>query len=163
VEGYPFLHNTIATVVTQRYQISIDDLPPYEDEKACAAYEAKLCRDFIIPRFADDATTAEGDAQEQADGEVGAVEGDADIIDDIEMDELVDDARDNSGPELVNISRRLQVKNYSCVVLQGRIGQDTLTVMIRQDELPPTRSRRRSYYATYGPDVHGKLNYPSGI
>lgn len=47
-------------------------------------------------------------------------------------------------------------------VSQGRIGQDTLTAMIRQDELPPTRSRRRSYYNVYGPDVHGKLNYPAG-
>jgi hypothetical protein len=103
VEGYPFLHNTIATVVTQRYQISLDDLPPYEDEKSCAAYEAKLCRDFIIARFGDDAT-AEADAQGQTDGETEAGEGlgEVDVMDENGMDELVDDAGDNSRPELVS-------------------------------------------------------------
>jgi hypothetical protein len=30
----------------QRYAINLDDLPPHDDEEACAAYEALLCRDF---------------------------------------------------------------------------------------------------------------------
>jgi hypothetical protein len=35
--------------------------------------------------------------------------------------------------------------------------------MIRQDEMAPTRSRRRSYYySIYGADTTGKLNYPLG-
>ncbi|KAF9242591.1 hypothetical protein BU15DRAFT_86781 [Melanogaster broomeanus] len=43
----------------------------------------------------------------------------------------------------------------------GSIGQDTLSAMIRQDEMAPTRSRRRSYYySIYGADTTGKLNYP---
>src|ERR1700722_11120567 len=47
---------------------------------------------------------------------------------------------------------------------QGPIGQDTLTTMIRQDEMPPSsRSRRRNYYlySIYS-DLAGKLQYPSG-
>jgi hypothetical protein len=50
---FPFLHDTIATVIMQRYQISQDDLPLPEDEKSCVAYEARLCRDFIMLRFSD--------------------------------------------------------------------------------------------------------------
>lgn len=35
--------------------------------------------------------------------------------------------------------------------------------MIRQDEMAPTRSRRRSYYySIYGADVNGKLDFPIG-
>jgi hypothetical protein len=49
-EGFPFLHDTISMVVTQRYSLSLDDLPHHEDEKACATYEAKLCRDFSMCR-----------------------------------------------------------------------------------------------------------------
>lgn len=30
----------------QRYTINLDNLPPSDDEDACAAYEAPLCRDF---------------------------------------------------------------------------------------------------------------------
>lgn len=49
------------------------------------------------------------------------------------------------------------------VVVQGIIGQDTLSTMIRQDEMAPTRSRRRTVYFSYfGPDTTGKLGYPLG-
>ncbi|KAI5986146.1 hypothetical protein EDD15DRAFT_2389952 [Pisolithus albus] len=45
----------------------------------------------------------------------------------------------------------------------GTIGQDTLSTMIRQDEMTPIRSRRRSYYysSMYNHDAQAKLNYPS--
>jgi hypothetical protein len=48
--------------------------------------------------------------------------------------------------------------------VQGRITQDTLSIMIRNDELAPTRTRRRPYYTYpgYG-DATGKLPYPSGM
>ncbi|KAI0781991.1 hypothetical protein C8Q75DRAFT_789273 [Abortiporus biennis] len=44
----------------------------------------------------------------------------------------------------------------------GYIGQDTLSAMIRKDELAPTRGRRRFYdmYAPYS-DTAGKLTYPA--
>jgi hypothetical protein len=85
LEGFPFLHDTISLVVTQRYHLALDDLPPYEDEKACAAYEAKLCRDYIAsklvdtPAFAgeDDQEDDEDDEEEAAhDHEVTAKSGD---------------------------------------------------------------------------------------
>jgi hypothetical protein len=48
-------------------------------------------------------------------------------------------------------------------VVQGIIGQDTLSFMIRQDEMAPARSRRRSiYFNYYGSDTTGKLGYPQG-
>lgn len=47
--------------------------------------------------------------------------------------------------------------------LQGRIGQDTLSAMIRQDETATRSSRRRFYdvYTSQG-DLLGKLRYPAG-
>lgn len=49
------------------------------------------------------------------------------------------------------------------IVVQGIIGQDTLSTMIRQDEMAPARSRRRTVYFSYfGPDTTGKLGYPLG-
>lgn len=45
VEGFHF-QETLADAAIQRYTLSIADLPPSEDEQACAAYEAPLCRDF---------------------------------------------------------------------------------------------------------------------
>ena len=46
---------------------------------------------------------------------------------------------------------------------QGRIGQDTLSAMIRQDETATRSSRRRFYdvYTSQG-DLLGKLRYPAG-
>lgn len=47
--------------------------------------------------------------------------------------------------------------------LQGHIGQDPLTTMIRKDELAPSARRRRLYdmYTTYSDNVM-KLTYPPG-
>jgi len=49
------------------------------------------------------------------------------------------------------------------LLLQGRIGQDTLSAMIRQDETSTRSSRRRFYdvYTSQG-DLLGKLRYPAG-
>lgn len=44
-EGYS-LYAALSDAAVRRYSLSLDDLPPLEDEKACAAYEAALCRDF---------------------------------------------------------------------------------------------------------------------
>lgn len=47
--------------------------------------------------------------------------------------------------------------------LQGHVGQDTLTTMIRKDELAPSARRRRLYdmYATYADNL-GKSTCPGG-
>ena len=47
--------------------------------------------------------------------------------------------------------------------MQGPVGQDSLSTMIRKDELGPARTRRRFYdvHASYQ-DTTGKLTYPAG-
>jgi hypothetical protein len=50
----------------QKYRVSLDDLPPSEDEKSCNAYEAKLCRDFLALRFTEETQMHSGDAGRDA-------------------------------------------------------------------------------------------------
>jgi hypothetical protein len=66
-EGFPCLRDSVAMVVLQRYQIDLDDLPQPEDEVACARFEAKLCRDFIVHKSSEDAAV-EVDRQDGDDG-----------------------------------------------------------------------------------------------
>lgn len=40
------LQDILADAAVQRFTLSVADLPPSEDEQACTAYEAPLCRDF---------------------------------------------------------------------------------------------------------------------
>jgi hypothetical protein len=103
----PFLHDSIESVVPQRYQLELDDLPQPEDELACSLYEAKLCRDFIIQKFSEAGTHRD---ERQAGGS-GAVNAEGDGVDEEspevdEIDELIAEVeniieRDNS--ELVRI------------------------------------------------------------
>jgi hypothetical protein len=72
-EGFPFLHDTISSVVLQKYRLSLDELPPREDEKACAAFEAKLCRDYIAHKFVEVAS-CEGDSANRDTMETGGPE-----------------------------------------------------------------------------------------
>lgn len=46
VECHTYLHGVLEENAVRRYSINLDDLPPSDDEEACAAYEAPLCRDF---------------------------------------------------------------------------------------------------------------------
>jgi hypothetical protein len=107
---FPFLHDMIATVIMQRYQISQDDLPLPEDEKSCVAYEAKLCRDFVILRFPDIQDVpvggeAEGveeteehageDNGDEGNEETGYVVGEGDDVD--------EDLEETDTPELVRV------------------------------------------------------------
>ncbi|KAF9220958.1 hypothetical protein BS17DRAFT_786268 [Gyrodon lividus] len=154
-EGHS-LHAALADAAMQRYKLSLDDLPAAEDEKACAAYEAPLCRDFsnlkVIrantntpspnPTLSDSAPSTELGEPAEANG--AELEGREEDANEIIVEEPEEEAPANSeGPHL------------------GAIGQDTLSAMIRQDEMAPTRSRRRSYYySIYGADTTGKLSYP---
>lgn len=64
VEQFPLLHDTISKVILEKYRLSLDDLPTREDEKACAAFEAKLCRDYIAHKFVEVAS-CEGESANQ--------------------------------------------------------------------------------------------------
>jgi hypothetical protein len=46
-EGFPHLKHTVARLTLQKYQISIEDVPSWEDGADNEAYGAKLCRDFL--------------------------------------------------------------------------------------------------------------------
>jgi len=148
----------------QRYAINLDDLPPYDDEEACAIYEAPLCRDFNASSKA----TRSNSGAAGLHSTVPNASGNAVATDGREMDEdesgnegLVE-AETGDTSELVSVSFLLTSKRL-LITLQGIIGQDTLSSMIRQDEMAPTRSRRRSLYFSYfGPDTTGKLGYPTG-
>ena len=48
VEAHEFLGDIIAAHLVKHYRISIEDLPPSEDEKACKEYSAPLCADFMM-------------------------------------------------------------------------------------------------------------------
>ncbi|KAH7921919.1 hypothetical protein BV22DRAFT_1131886 [Leucogyrophana mollusca] len=151
VEGYQFLQSHLVDVVVQRYAINLDDLPPHEDEDACAAFEAKLCRDFNSTKGGVDIDAAiihQPPDDGNADAPVGGEE-DMEIDAEGEEDEIVEEDPPEQGGQSTN------------ALDLGAIGQDTLTAMIRQDELSPARARRRSfYYNYYGSDASGKLQYP---
>lgn len=151
VDCHPYLHAVLQENAVQRYAINLDDLPPYDDEEACATYEALLCRDFNTSSKAtrnNSVTAGLHSAVPNASGDPVET-GDAIATDSREMDG--DESR-NEGP--------IEAETGDTSEL-GIIGQDTLSSMIRQDEMAPTRSRRRSLYFSYfGPDTTGKLGYP---
>ncbi|KAF8133652.1 hypothetical protein EV363DRAFT_927496 [Boletus edulis] len=150
VENYS-LHVGLADAAVRRYSLSLDDLTPAEDEKACATYEAALCRDFSNLKMlranssgssnqTSSVTAALAGGTEANGAEIGDQEDPREFVVDVEEPE---ETPVGDGPDL------------------GAIGQDTLSAMIRQDEMAPTRSRRRSYYySIYGADVNGKLDFP---
>ncbi|EGN92146.1 hypothetical protein SERLA73DRAFT_173118 [Serpula lacrymans var. lacrymans S7.3] len=156
-DNYPFLNRLLAEVVVQRYQLNPDDLPPHEDEKACSVYQAKLCRDYVNLKVPEDANVVSSSGEPVAEVTLlpdGSTNVDDEVVLDVPEDDdamAVDEIFDGGEPV---------VGEYPEL---GRIGQDTLSTMIRQDELAPNRSRgRRSFYNyPYYADHAGKLQYPS--
>jgi hypothetical protein len=102
-EGFLFLQDTISMVVLQRYYLSLDDLPQPEDENACAAFEGKLCRDYIVPRAEQH---GEGDGVDQENApDVGNEIGEGDVNVDANMADVVEEDTGARGdvPELVGV------------------------------------------------------------
>lgn len=152
------LKEFIAEAAVRRYTLSVADLPPLEDEQACAAYEAPLCPDYnntkasrggpstgsTYQRSFNGPSNAEQLGANEAPGTSSAVEPAPENYDLHMEDAIEDDTMSNADDAEL-----------------GTIGQDTLSTMIRQDEMTPIRSRRRSYYYNmYNHDVQAKLNYP---
>lgn len=175
VEDFPMLKNTITKVVLERYQLNLEDLPRWEeDEEACKAFSARLCRDYDPPRSPDEGHAGgdgmrmdeDGDAVMEDESE-GHAEGEEDGED--EHDGL--DQLSNNGetppdtPELVCHFKYLScsfTQSSGIWILQGNISQDTLSVMIRQEEATNRYSRRRPYYGYNFMDMSGKMTYPEG-
>ncbi|THH30656.1 hypothetical protein EUX98_g3535 [Antrodiella citrinella] len=142
LEAYPFLDDLVRERAMQHYRLKLDELPAWDDEKAVTAYQAPLCRDNSVSRqynnIADvqpvQAALIAGDRDRKGD--------DDDAMDQDAMDEAADEVDDDDD--------------------LGNIGQDTLSYMIRKDEMGPTRARRR-FFDVYTSD-HGhsaKLTFPS--
>ena len=50
VELHPPVEDALRRRVMEKYRLTVDDLPPWEDEDSCMLYEAPLCQDFLVPR-----------------------------------------------------------------------------------------------------------------
>ncbi|OCH86395.1 hypothetical protein OBBRIDRAFT_761400 [Obba rivulosa] len=142
----PSIEDVISAHVVSNYRIDVDDLPPYDDEKACANYQAKLCRAVMsfTPYSTANDYTMDIDVPTRAETQSPGIDGE--VEDSIGSGSvLVDDARLAEGVENL-----------------GRITQDTLTTMIRKDEVSPV-GRRRRYYGAFSSytDHAGKLTYPA--
>jgi hypothetical protein len=77
----PWLEETVYNVVTEQYQITVDDLPPSEDEAACRVFEAPLSRDISLARPAEDADTFEESDDEGDEHEDQLREDDDTVVD----------------------------------------------------------------------------------
>ncbi|KAF8073689.1 hypothetical protein FPV67DRAFT_1576507 [Lyophyllum atratum] len=138
-EGYSFVPDAIIKAVQGKFQIAIEDLPNWDDFDACAAFEAKLCRDYTKYAY--------GSGEDAAVEEVGG-KGDNDEV--IESGQSVDEGKQGADLSEDDASASL-----------GSITQESLTTMIRHDEVSPARSRRRMQYPSgLWIDSSGKLPYP---
>ncbi|TFK52615.1 hypothetical protein OE88DRAFT_1807498 [Heliocybe sulcata] len=162
---HEWLKDTITQVVPQRYQIRLEDLPPAQDEKACAAYEATLCRDFVVSRYPLGRHSGIGPRHRPsvvAQAETAQVAVDvAPSQPDAELEDDDEEKEDTSMDNVADSSQSEEALADASDMDLGRIGQDTLTTMIQYDELAPTRTGRRRYHHYGAADSQGKLGYPA--
>ena len=180
-ESFPGVHDVIVSNTLTRFQIDVDNLPSWEDTDSAGSYRAPLCRDYGFHAPIAGSYTTEEDREDGF--EVGSVAGNVHEIEDVVMAEangnnhsgenLIVSSLSSSGyilssssdsmPELVRDEAWVEGIALTPLLLQGRIGQDTLSAMIRQDETATRSSRRRFYdvYTSQG-DLLGKLRYPAG-
>ncbi|KAF8967162.1 hypothetical protein BDZ97DRAFT_570221 [Flammula alnicola] len=146
-EGFPHLRHTITKLALQKYQLDLEDVPSWEDGSDCQSYIAKLCRDFLRYGVGEvhaiESLLPEQPKKETANLEHAESSRDGDNTEHVTpFTESPDLQKDESASEL------------------GDISQESLTTMIRQDELTPVRPRRRIMYS-YGPsETSGKFRYP---
>ncbi|KAI0801815.1 hypothetical protein BC629DRAFT_140226 [Irpex lacteus] len=167
VELYPPVEDAVRRRVMEKYRLTMDDLPPWEDEDACMLYEAPLCQDFLIPRatmieriqeltIARDAAVGSGGSAELV-GQAQAQDGHPDAMQ-VDAEGPVEGAVEGtaSSEQVMDMSAEDEDEDDL-----GQIGQDSLSTMIRKDESAPTRSRRRFYEFALFTDGQGKLQYPA--
>ncbi|KAF4617157.1 hypothetical protein D9613_005940 [Agrocybe pediades] len=140
LEAYPRLKDRIGHIILQRYQIQMEDLPSWEDTACRPSYTATLCRDFLRYGM----------------GEVHTLESlEPETLKQEPAEELSSDLEDHPISDASAATTRQPASGL------GEITQETLSAMIRHDEIAPIRSRRRIMY-TYGPsDSSCKLKYPA--
>ncbi|TFY69079.1 hypothetical protein EVG20_g3301 [Dentipellis fragilis] len=129
VIDHQWLENAILKIVVSQYQLDLDDLPPQDDENACRTYEAKLARDLNMSKYANEVEYSVESAND-------------DMEDENEDEDQLHDDDDSAASAVAPIAP----DSHGL----GHIGQETLSYMIRQDDLTPAR-RRRLY--PYNPDI----------
>jgi len=181
-ESFPGVHDVIVSNTLTRFQIDVDNLPSWEDTDSAVSYRAPLCRDYVCSLHAPTTGNYTVEEDREVGFEVGSVAGNVHEIEDVVMTEAnwsnhggenlvispsssgyIRSSSSDSMPELVRGRAREEGTVLIPLPLQGRIGQDTLSAMIRQDETATRSSRRRFYdvYTSQG-DLLGKLRYPAG-
>lgn len=181
-DGFPSLHDMIIRLVAEKYQITVADIPSWENREAPWRFKAKLCRDFVKLGQLETANEESDESDEEETEE--DQESDVEDSDDSSIMGGVEESESGISMDLVrappfNMIRQLPVvalfgtsanalllfnyRPYPNFGEQGSITQESLTTMIRQDEITPVRSRRRMHYL-YGPfgDSSGKMQYPHG-
>ncbi|KAM5535030.1 hypothetical protein V8D89_011258 [Ganoderma adspersum] len=148
VDAYGYLSDVLAVHIVKNYRVQVEDLPPVEDEKACREFSAPLCADLMkrgVPLTFDEAGVA---SLPVASGPVPEPEP----VENEEVEAAEDEAEEGAeDPETPGEADREDL---------GPIGQDTLSAMIRKDEMTPSRRRRfHELYTTYHDS--SKLPYPA--
>ncbi|EEB92532.1 hypothetical protein MPER_08943, partial [Moniliophthora perniciosa FA553] len=119
-DSYPSVHEVIARTVLDVHQIDLYDLPQADDTDACPRFRAKLCRDT---NFRPSELDYFWDSRVM----------------------IAPTSSENVEPKEMHVMAEAVGTGEL-----GEIGQESLTSMIRQDELAPGRSRRRmSYFSSY--------------
>ncbi|KAI0822288.1 hypothetical protein BC628DRAFT_1421962 [Trametes gibbosa] len=165
VEAHDFLGPIVAAHLVRNYRIDIDDLPPMEDENACQEFSAPLCADFmlrgrVLLMGLEDVTAGPVVAMPEHEPEL---EHELVAPHNLEGTEPVDENGDIPEGESDNgdvPDDPLHAADVNDADL-GAVGQDTLSAMIRKDEMMPTRRRRYHELYTNYHDSIGKLPYPA--
>jgi hypothetical protein len=163
-DGFPGLLDNMTDMVVEKHQVQVADLPSWEEGDICRRYEAKLCRELPcgLPTFEGSEVEVEksGHVREVC---VEAVEQSREF-------EGMKKSKDITTLDLVcaldNITPVPQYRLCLLIVFsrkQGDISQESLSTMIRRDEVTPVRSRRRMYFphSSHSSDSN-KLHYPLG-
>ncbi|TFK64618.1 hypothetical protein BDN72DRAFT_254986 [Pluteus cervinus] len=161
-DGFPSIQENVMRYVLENHQLSLEDLPAWdvpEEADTCTRFEAKLCRDFLrflLPPehhpwedFHLDGGEEDIVSEALPDSGLSTSAVEASILGDM------DTGTDDRAP----LEPRPREGGYDSEL--GSITQESLTTMIRHDEVTPPRSRRRIYYSLgSNSDSSGKLHYP---
>lgn len=161
-ESFPGVHDVIIPSTLTKFLIDVDNLPSWEDTDSAVSYRAPLCRDYGCTFNPHMARNYAAELREDGAEDGSIVENDNEI-EDVVMTEANESNHD--GENLITSSSPsgyIQSSSSDSMPELGRIGQDTLSAMIRQDETATRSSRRRFYDVYTSPgDLLGKLRYPA--
>ncbi|KAH9480433.1 hypothetical protein JR316_0007033 [Psilocybe cubensis] len=144
-KAFPSLLKTITDTIIQKYSVELEDLPCWEETPVRQIFVAKLCRDFLRFGLGEVHTLESLQPDAKPTQEVGKCVGAEAVLAQPLDEEDADPHSTNKAQSIVDL---------------GAITQESLTAMIRHDEITPVRSRRRIFY-NYGPSgTEAKLRYP---